>query len=409
MESLAIRTEIPHTSTRQLLLLPSVFMFWLVGLIDKFAFGTILTDKRFLADLHLGGHAAVIGALASAAILTQALGNGVFGWAVDRFGPRRCAMVGVVGWFLSCVLGAVAGSIGVLVVSRLLLGLCEGYTWPVGNALTARWFPAGRRGRARAMWMSAVCIGPGIAGFVTGGLLGSFSWRGVFWFLAALSLLVCLPMATYFVKDGPARDRAADSGRQLAAVAGRALRSSRFWLATGAASGTTISVWALATWLPTYLVSYRHTSLGTFQYYVLGAYALGLVVMLGYSYLVDRLRRLAGWLAVAFTVAGALLLIVGFVPSSPYFVLIACTTAIIYGITLLIVQGFQDRMTAVNQVGTENGLMNAVSNVFAGVVPFAMGGLIELAGGSFSYAFGFLFVLLLISAGCAAVLHHLGY
>jgi MFS family permease len=395
------------------MLVPSIFMFWLVGLLDKFAFGTILADHEFQVDMGLAGHATAMGAIASVAVLTQAAGNGVFGWAVDRFGARNCAILGIAGWIISCALGALAQSVLVLVVSRLLLGLCEGYTWPVGNALTVRWFPAGRRARIRALWMSAVCIGPGISGFITGGLLGSMSWRGVFWCLAVASLVLCMPMALFFVKDAlPARAHDTEAVEaSTRATAGRAavLQTSRFWIMTLAAAGTTIAVWALASWLPSYLQDYRHTSKHTFQYYVLAAYGLGLVVMLAFSYVADRLRRRSAVLSVALVVSGVLFLIVGFVSSAPYLILIAATITIVYGVTLLIAQGFQDRGTEADRVGTENGMMNAVSNVFAGLVPFAMGWLIDLDGGDYGYAFLLLFVLLGISAICAARMHRLGY
>jgi MFS family permease len=178
---------------------------------------------------------------------------------------------------------------------------------------------------------------------------------------------------------------------------------------TLAAAGTTIAVWALASWLPSYLEDYRHTSKHTFQYYVLAAYGLGLVVMLAFSYVADRLSRRSAVLSVALVVSGVLFLIVGYVSSSPYLVLIAATITIVYGITLLIAQGFQDHGTAEDSVGTENGMMNAISNVLAGLVPFVMGWLIDLDGGAYGYAFLLLFVLLGISAVCAARMHRLGY
>lgn len=398
----------PTRLSRSAMIISSVFLFWLVGLIDKFAFGTILTDRGFLTDLGLTGHAAILGALASLAVLTQAVGYGVFGWAVDRFGPRPCAIVGVSGWVVSCALGAVAHSVAVMVVSRVLLGLCEGYTWPVGNALTARWFPAGRRARARALWLSAVCVGPGVAGFLTSALLGSLSWRSVFWCLAAISLVLCLPMALFFVKNAPPGGLPARAGLRSHAVR-EVLRIPRFWVMTIAAAGTTVAVWALASWLPSYLVSYRHTPPSTFRPYVLGAYLLGLVAMLAFSPLVDRLRRRSAILAAGLAVSGVLVLVVGLVPAAPYLVLIAAIVTIIYGVTLLIVQGFQDITTEVHLVGTENGLMNALSNLLAGVVPFAMGWLIDVGGGGYGYAFGFLFGLLAISGVAAIGMHRLGY
>jgi MFS family permease len=400
-----VATKVP----RHGMLVASIFMFWLVGLVDKFAFGTILADHQFQADMGLVGNAALMGAIASAAVLTQAAGNGVFGWAVDRFGARRCTILGIAGWIVSCGLGAIAHSVLILVLSRLLLGVCEGYIWPVSNALTVRWFPAARRSRMRALWMSAVCVGPGVSGFITGGLLDSMSWRGVFWSLAAASLVLCLPLALFFVSD--AKPEQAPGAPEPVAEERRAavVRTSRFWIMTFAAAGTTIAVWALASWLPSYLEDYRHVAKHDFQNYVLVAYGLGLVVMLGFSHVADRLRRRSAVLSVALVVSAVLFLIVGFIASAPYLVLIAATITIVYGVTLLIAQGFQDHGTAPGSVGTENGLMNAISNVLAALVPFAMGWLIDLDGGDYGYAFLLLFVLLGIAAVCAARMHRLGY
>src|SRR5215813_10861945 len=109
MESLSMTaTGAPVRVKRQAMLVPSIFMFWLVSLVDKFAFGTILANHEFQLDMGLTGRAAVMGAIASVAVLTQAVGNGVFGWAVDRFGTRKCTIVGISGWIVSCALGAIA-------------------------------------------------------------------------------------------------------------------------------------------------------------------------------------------------------------------------------------------------------------------------------------------------------------
>jgi predicted MFS family arabinose efflux permease len=235
------------------------------------------------------------------------------------------------------------------------------------------------------------------------------SWRGVFWSLAAASLVLCLPLALFFVSD--AKPEQAPGVPEPVAEEHRAavVRTSRFWTMTLAAAGTTIAVWALASWLPSYLEGYRHVAKHDFQNYVLVAYGLGLVVMLGFSHVADRLRRRSAVLSVALVVSAVLFLIVGFVASAPYLILIAATITIVYGITLLIAQGFQDHGTAPGSVGTENGMMNAISNVFAALVPFAMGWLIDLDGGDYGYAFLLLAVLLGIAAICAARMHRLGY
>jgi MFS family permease len=116
-------------------------------------------------------------------------------------------------------------------------------------------------------------------------------------------------------------------------VSREVFRTSRFWVMTLAAAGAAIAVWAHASWLPSYLEDYRHSSQHTFQYYALAAYALA-----------------------AYGLAA-------------------------YGLGLVV--------------------------MLAGLVPFAMGWLIDLDGDG--YAFLMLFVLLGISAICAVRMHRLGY
>ena len=49
-------------------------------------------------------------------------------------------------------------------------------------------------------------VGPAIAGYVLFSLLGWLDWRGVFWAMTVLAVVVCLPLFAIFVKDNPAED-----------------------------------------------------------------------------------------------------------------------------------------------------------------------------------------------------------
>ncbi|WP_206920524.1 MFS transporter, partial [Alicyclobacillus suci] len=89
----------------------------------------------------------------------------------DVLGPRRSAILGSLVWAMSTEISALAPNLLVMLVARTLLGLAEGYTWPVANSLTARWFPLSERGRAKAVWLSATCIGPGVSGYIVGSCL----------------------------------------------------------------------------------------------------------------------------------------------------------------------------------------------------------------------------------------------
>jgi MFS family permease len=121
--------------------------------------------------------------LVSALYLATATGQPVVGRLVDRYGPRRLylvstALVGVAG-----VVGLLAGSLGVLIAARALLGIgtCAGY--PAAMYLirsesrrTGMDSPAGVLTALAVSAQTIVVIGPTL-----GGLLIAFGgWRSIF-------------------------------------------------------------------------------------------------------------------------------------------------------------------------------------------------------------------------------------
>jgi MFS family permease len=128
--------------------------------------------------------------LVSALYLATATGQPVVGRLIDRYGARRlylagAALVGVAG-----VIGALAPSLGFLVLSRVLLGLgtCAGY--PAAMYLIRRSGVEKPGGLLTALAVSAqtiVVIGPTVGGL----LIGAAGWRSLFAVNIPLAL-VCL-------------------------------------------------------------------------------------------------------------------------------------------------------------------------------------------------------------------------
>jgi MFS family permease len=126
----------------------------------------------------------------SALYLATATGQPVVGRLIDRYGARRlylagAALVGVAG-----VIGALAPSLGYLILSRVLLGLgtCAGY--PAAMYLIRRSGVEKPGGLLTALAVSAqtiVVIGPTVGGL----LIGAAGWRSLFAVNIPLAL-VCL-------------------------------------------------------------------------------------------------------------------------------------------------------------------------------------------------------------------------
>jgi len=102
------------------------------------------------------------------------------GWAADRFGTKRLYMAALLLFTLGSVLCAVANSIELLIVFRVIQGLGGGMLMPLGMTIMTRAAGPERIGRLMAVLGIPMLLGP-ISGPILGGwLIDSFSWHWIF-------------------------------------------------------------------------------------------------------------------------------------------------------------------------------------------------------------------------------------
>jgi len=127
------------------------------------------------------------------------------GWIVDRFGPRRLMMAGI--------LMAGGALIGLGAVSALwmfyffyffnALGYVCGGPLP-NQVLLSQWFDQ-TRGRAMGIAYLGIGIGGALVPLLANQLTQQFGWRGSLQALGVLIVLIALPLA-YFVKEARSPD-----------------------------------------------------------------------------------------------------------------------------------------------------------------------------------------------------------
>src|SRR6187402_592683 len=133
--------------------------------------------------------------LDSAFLLTYGLMYVGGGRLMDLLGTRRGFLIVMIFWSLACASHGIAMGVGMLAVSRLLLGAGEGGGFPAATRAVAEWFPVKERSTA----MGIINAGTGVGGIVAPPLIawvittitwgGISPWRWVFFITGAVGLL----------------------------------------------------------------------------------------------------------------------------------------------------------------------------------------------------------------------------
>jgi MFS family permease len=400
--------------------LPPLAIIWIVGMIDKTGVGVIAADDGFLSELHLKGEEGLIGFLTTATLVFYGASMPFWGILIDKFGPRRCAVTGLVFWAISTAIAGLAPSYGVLLVGRALLGVSEGFLWPLSNALTARWFPRSERSRAKSWWIGAINLGFAVAAYVVNGAIAVTNWRGAFFLLTILALVVCVPVSLFLLKDDPANSkRVTDAERAFIAADSTNVKLSRderrsrllswpFFVMIIGWIANNIGVYGLASWFPSYLKSEQQVGKNTASAFVALAFVLCIVVCPIVAVWMDRIGRKAIFSVGGFSLAALFLVLSQFIHSTD-FQLAAVIIAIvgIEGVTTLAGQGVLHSMAPERRMGRAAGVMIGIGN-FVGAFGATVMGLFIDAGG-YPAAFGFLIGTFIVGAACAFALHRIRY
>jgi sugar phosphate permease len=315
------------------------------------------------------------------------------GMMVDRFGPRRLMLVGIV----------VAGSalIGLGGVTALgwfysfylfnALGYVLGGPLP-NQVLLSRWFDTAR-GKAMGIAYLGIGLGGALVPLVANALTQAFGWRGALRWLGVLMVLIALP-AAFFVREPKPAGGQADAGS-----IGPVLRTPAFWLL---AVGSMASIGAVGGTMQN-LKLFLSLDRGLPQ----GEIAVTLSLILAGS-LAGRL--LMGWLADKWPKKLVMLLIYAIVAISilPLALAPNLTTlrvfAVAFGIGLggdyMIIPLMAAELFGVRVLGRLLGVVLTADGVAEAVVPVIVATVRDRTG---SYTGGFVLLVALAAIGAAAV------
>ncbi len=236
-------------------------------------------------------------------ILSMGLCQLIAGPMIDKYGRRRVVLVGIALYGATALLGAMAQSINMLIIARVLQGASACCTTTVAFAVVRDIFSTRESAQAYSYLNGALNISPALAPMI-GGFLGTvFSWQASFLFMATFAVVAFVVVWFKLPETQPPKSEnpslsIADSYKVL-------LTNSEFMINTLFGLGAMAFIISYVSFAPQLLIGQLGLSEAVFSL-LFGANALGIMVS---SVLAGRYMHALG--ENGCTLIGCLLMTVG--------------------------------------------------------------------------------------------------
>jgi len=327
------------------------------------------------------------------------------GWIVDRFGPRRLMMAGIL-----MAGGALVGLAHMTSLSTFYLFylfnavgyVCGG---PLPNqVLLSRWFD---RTRGKAMGFAYLGIGVGgtLVPLLSARLVAALGWRGALQTLGIVIIVLALPFA-YFVREDPADSGERGAGgrapgrKEPPAPVGAVFRTPAFYLLAIGSMCSIAAVGGTNQHLKLFLSLDLHYSQSAAASIISTVLAFSIGGRLVMGWLSDRVPKKRVMLIIYLLIALSIpLLFMGRSPLAMY------AFAAIFGLGLggeyLIIPLIAAELFGIKVLGRLLGVVLTADGVAEAVAPMGIGYLHDVTG---SYHTGFVVLIGVALAGALAIL-----
>lgn len=231
-----------------------------------------------IKDFHLTG--GQMGILLSAYLWTYVLLQIPVGALLDKIGVKWLMRVGTLLWSIASFMTAIVSGLGLVFISRLILGIGEAPAFPGASKATGYWFPVKERGLATSAFDAAAKFSNVIGLPLIALVVTLYGWQAAFVLTGILSLLYFIlfwiayrdpkeakrlsPEEYTYIKEGGAQQESTetesstwgDTGRNLLFL----LRQKKVWALTLGFTAYGYSFYLFLSWLPGYLEIQLHLS-----------------------------------------------------------------------------------------------------------------------------------------------------
>jgi sugar phosphate permease len=395
-ESTMPETERTQSSYGRWYILGLICLMYLITYLDRV---NISTAAPVISE-EFGFDKITMGIIFSAFVWAYALFQVPGGWLSDRFGARPVLATIVAYWSVMTAATAAATSAFSFVVVRFLFGVGEAGAFPGATRAMQLWYPRQERGFVQGITHSASRLGAAIAPPLVVLIITTLGWRWVFYISGAVGFVWSLwwylsyrnlPEEHGMVNraelehirgfgEGGVINQAAIERKAANVPWGTLLRSPNMWAIMCAYFTYVYCLYIFLTWLPSYLVEFRHFTLlkvGIFASLPLFAGVIGdtvgglatdwLLKKTGNTKLARRAIAITGLLGCAVFIVPAAL-------TEDAYTAVYCLTGAMFFLECTIGPSWSVPMdTGGKYSGTVSGMMNMAGNFGGALSPLVFG------------------------------------
>lgn len=396
----------------------SLFIIVSISYIDRINLSVLITDKAFLDHIGLVASDRTRQGLLATAFM---VGYGVSSLVLTPFcaallGVRRSIALGLVLWGVVAFLSPSMSSYGMLLASRLLLGISEGPLYSLAGSYIKAHFENHENGKPNSLVNMGTGMGLALGYPIVGYLIANYDWQASFHVLGLINVVLGLPLVLAFVRMpkihtgfAPAKSFAQSLG-QVGQIVKGAMHTRYLALISILTAAFLSYLWGSSNWLPAYLKEARGFSLQEMGWLAsLPQYAAVVAVFVG-GVLIDRIPRKSvplifvfGGIGIAIAVWTAIHMESGY--GAAYCLVVA---NFCWGLMSPAFPSTVQYCAKPEHVASAFGVTNGVGSLIAGFMPTIMGAVIgetsKASGGGFIAGFGVLVGTQAVVVLCGLVL-----
>lgn len=393
-----------HNKSMRWLGVWTLFIVVAISYVDRINISVLITDHEFLSHVGLSqDDRGRQGLLATAFMVGYGLSSFVLTpFCAALFGVRRSLVAGLLLWGVVTFLSPALNSYGLLLASRILLGVSEGPLFSLAASYIKAHYQSHENGKPNSLVNMGTGLGLAIGYPLIGYLVAGHDWTTSFHVLGVINIVLGIPLVLAFVRmpkvdtGMPAPRSLGEGVAQVGQLVRGALQTRYLGLCTLLTGAFLAYLWGSSNWLPAYLLQARGFSMREMGWLAsMPQYASVLAVLIG-GVIIDRIERrqvplifVAGSIGVALSVLAAIQVRDGY--TAAY-----CLTAasFFWGLMSPAIPSTVQHYARAEHVASAYGVVNGTGSLIAGFMPALMGVVIawssKSVGGGFIAGFGLL-------------------